>query len=292
VNKLTMEFVKKEFEKENYKLISNYYINSKTKLDYICPKGHKSSISWNSWQQGHRCCFCCKYRNKYTIKDIKREFEKEKYVLLSNKYINNKQKLNYICSNGHKCSICWSDWQQGKRCMLCFRKNNSGENHHNYGKKFSDKHRKNLAKARKGQKHTKKTIQKISESLKGRIFSKEHRNKISKSQIGNSNSMYGKHGSLNPNWKGGISCEPYCFEWSSKEFKDYIKERDDYKCLNPYCCSKNPNDLTIHHIDYNKKNCDPSNLITLCVSCNSRANKDRKWHKAWYQAIMYRRYIT
>jgi len=33
-----------------------------------------------------------------------------------------------------------------------------------------------------------------------------------------------------------------------------------------------------------------SNLITVCVSCNSLANVNRSWHKAWYQAIMFRRY--
>ena len=97
-----------------------------------------------------------------------------------------------------------------------------------------------------------------------------------------------RFGSGNPNWKGGISCEPYCFEWSSKEFKDFIKERDGYRCLNPYCFG-NIHRLSVHHIDYNKKNCDPNNLITLCVSCNSRANKDREWHTSWYRAIMYRR---
>ena len=93
----------------------------------------------------------------------------------------------------------------------------------------------------------------------------------------------------NPAWKGGISCEPYCYEWSFKEFKEYIKERDDNKCLNPDCFG-NIHRLNVHHIDYNKKNCEPENLITLCASCNSRANKDREWHEAWYLAIIYRRY--
>ena len=90
------------------------------------------------------------------------------------------------------------------------------------------------------------------------------------------------------NWRGGITCEPYCQDWT-KEYKEYIKERDSYICLNPYCYKGNIV-LSVHHIDYNKKNCKPSNLITVCRSCNTRANRDRGWHKAWYQAIMYRRY--
>jgi hypothetical protein len=103
-------------------------------------------------------------------------------------------------------------------------------------------------------------------------------------------SALNRFGSGNPSWKGGKSFEPYCEVWKDKEFKLDIRERDGNKCLNPYCDSKNPDDLTIHHIDYNKQNCHPSNLITVCRSCNSAANKDEKWHKAWYHAILNKRY--
>ena len=36
-----------------------------------------------------------------------------------------------------------------------------------------------------------------------------------------------------------------------------------------------------------KETVGPTNLITICNSCNSAANKDRRWHTAWYQAIIY-----
>ena len=96
-------------------------------------------------------------------------------------------------------------------------------------------------------------------------------------------------GSGHPNWKGGISKEPYCQEWT-KDLKEFVKQRDGYKCMNPYCNSKNPDDLTVHHIEYNKKLCKAEDLITTCRSCNFKANKDRFWHEAWYKSIMYRRY--
>lgn len=89
-------------------------------------------------------------------------------------------------------------------------------------------------------------------------------------------------------WKGGISCEPYCISWT-EDLKEYIKYRDNNICLNPDCW-KRTNRLAVHHIDYNKKNCNHTNLITICTSCNTRANTDRKWHKAWYQAILNKRY--
>jgi len=95
-------------------------------------------------------------------------------------------------------------------------------------------------------------------------------------------------GSNNHNWKGGISCEPYCSEWLDEDYKKSIKERGNYSCLNP-CCKKTYKGICIHHINYNKKDCRPKNLITLCYSCNSIANYNREWHKSWYQALIYRR---
>jgi hypothetical protein len=153
---------------------------------------------------------------------IKFEFEKEGYQLLTVEYKNNRQKLNYICPNGHQHSIIWNSWQQGKRCPTCANINNSGPN--------------------------------------------------------------------NINWKGGISFEPYCQIWKDAEYKSDIKLRDGNQCLNPYCDSKNYRDLTVHHIDYNKKNCAPQNLITVCRSCNARANTDRGWHTTWYRTILAKRY--
>ncbi len=92
-------------------------------------------------------------------------------------------------------------------------------------------------------------------------------------------------GKGNPRWLGGLSYGGYCPIWTDKEFKEYIFERDNYKCQNPDC-RKNSNILCRHHIDFNKKNCEPSNIILLCNSCNGRANADRDWHTAYYNAIM------
>ena len=33
--------------------------------------------------------------------------------------------------------------------------------------------------------------------------------------------------------------------------------------------------LVVHHIDYNKKNCNIDNLITLCSKCHGRTNFNR-----------------
>lgn len=50
---------------------------------------------------------------------IKKSFEDRDCILSTTEYKNGKQKLKYICSNGHSCSITWSDWCQGKGCKIC-----------------------------------------------------------------------------------------------------------------------------------------------------------------------------
>ena len=56
--KLTIEFVKSEFEKEGWECTSNEYVNNNTLLNYICPNGHYGVIRWTDWKQGHRCPKC------------------------------------------------------------------------------------------------------------------------------------------------------------------------------------------------------------------------------------------
>ena len=98
-------------------------------------------------------------------------------------------------------------------------------------------------------------------------------------------------GDGNPNWKGGISIEPYCDAWKDRDFKKDIQARDGQKCQNPDC-RKNCVSLTVHHIDYDKKNCHPQNLITLCISCNARANFNREFWEAGYKEIIRHKYIA
>jgi len=119
MKRLTYDYIKSQFEKEGYTLLSKEYKNAHQKLDYICSKGHRHSIRWNSWQQGKRCLYCAKCAKKM-IEEIREAFESEGYKLLTKEYRNSCQKLKYICPNGHKHSISWGAWLQGKRCPYCY----------------------------------------------------------------------------------------------------------------------------------------------------------------------------
>lgn len=94
----------------------------------------------------------------------------------------------------------------------------------------------------------------------------------------------------NPNWQNGISFELYTQEFNN-ELKEKIRQRDNYTCQ---LCGKTQKQesktrnrkLSVHHIDYDKENCDKSNLITLCSSCNSKVNRNRDYWFAYFTYIM------
>ena len=162
---------------------------------------------------------------------------------------------------------------------------------------------------RKGIKHSEETKRRISQKLKGRIIpeeirrkmskfltghigywrgkklSKEHRRKMSiahkekkKSEEHRKNISLAKIGNKNPSWRGGKSFEPYTTDWT-ETLRKAIRERDHYVCQ---LCNQYGN--VIHHIDYDKKNCNPENLINLCQKCNSKVNFNRKYWKDYFIA--------
>ena len=124
MKKLTLEYIKKQFELENYQLILTRYVNTKQKnLSYVCSNGHKHKTSWNNWQSGKRCPYCARKKSRparyKNFEEIKASFEKENYFLLSRNRSNSKSKLISICPHGHLHITRWNNWQQGKRCAIC-----------------------------------------------------------------------------------------------------------------------------------------------------------------------------
>lgn len=93
-------------------------------------------------------------------------------------------------------------------------------------------------------------------------------------------------GDRNSNWQGGKSFEPYPIEFNNS-LKRKIMERDNYQCQNPQCI-KTSEISNIHHIDYDKDECHPNNLITLCGSCHSQTNGNREYWKIFYSDLLSR----
>lgn len=88
-----------------------------------------------------------------------------------------------------------------------------------------------------------------------------------------------------PAWRGGKSFEPYPSDFNTR-LKSKIKSRDKGLCAR---CGE-PG-IDVHHIDYDKNNNNPINLILLCKRCHGATNANRKlWQEVfnWHiENIMY-----
>jgi hypothetical protein len=88
------------------------------------------------------------------------------------------------------------------------------------------------------------------------------------------------------NWKGGKSFEEYGPNFT-EELKKQIRQRDEQRCQE---CFRHQNELNktlaVHHIDFNKKNNVPSNLISLCTSCHVQTNYGRDGWSGYFNNIM------
>ena len=92
---------------------------------------------------------------------------------------------------------------------------------------------------------------------------------------GEKNPNYGSKkmiGSNNPNWQGGIDKSIYPAQWNNR-LKRTVLERDKFTCQ---ICKQYPcNNLVVHHKDKNKKNCEESNLVSLCRKCHGLIHHDK-----------------
>lgn len=125
---------------------------------------------------------------------------------------------------------------------------------------------------------------KIRKSLEGRKYSQERRDNMSKAHMGFKHSeatvqkmRISRSGAGNAAWQGGISYEPYGLEFNA-ELREQIRKRDEHKCQ--VCVTDQKGlrrKLSVHHIDYDKKNNKPENLVSLCESCHTATNSNRRY---------------
>ena len=81
-------------------------------------------------------------------------------------------------------------------------------------------------------------------------------------------------------------------EQLSNDIKEKIRLRDNNECQ--YCFKTSlehiqeyGQKLHVHHIDYDKTNCEEENLITLCISCNVKANYQREYWESYFKEEKY-----
>jgi len=171
------------------------------------------------------------------------------------------------------------------------------------GKKFSEEHKRKLSISNSGKnngfygkKHSLETIEAMKKKKIGsKVHSEEHKKNMSLKFSGINNPSKRKdvrikiscwhQGITEEQWNGFLTENKYCDVWNDREYREDILERDNHRCQNPDCWN-NSKRIARHHINYDKKDCNPNNLIILCTSCNSRANANRDYWESKYSELV------
>jgi hypothetical protein len=107
---------------------------------------------------------------------------------------------------------------------------------------------------------------------------------------GPGNPMYGKVGSLNPNWKGGVTPERQAF-YASAEWKAVakrVKRRDHWTCQRCGATRGDGLKLAIHHVipfGVVRLRLDPANLVLLCQACHDFVHSRRNVRKEFIGSV-------
>lgn len=80
---------------------------------------------------------------------------------------------------------------------------------------------------------------------------------------------YTRAGEQSPMYIDGRSHLPYTEDWP--EISLAMRKRDGWECQRCHGDSRN---LHVHHIDQDKQNNDPENLVTLCAPCHGQVHAE------------------
>jgi len=150
------------------------------------------------------------------------------------------------------------------------------------GKPMSEQQKMNLSKGWKKENNKpckEETKQKISKKLMGHEVKEETRQKLHETHLGEKA----------PNWKGGISFEPYCPKFN-ENLKLRVRAFFEYRCI---ICGKHENECNkkhcVHHVEYNKQACcdgKPVHFAILCTKHHTKTNNDReRWEEMFHRVI-------
>lgn len=289
-----------------YECISDIYINSKSKLEFLCDKNHEFKMKWgNFYSTGQRCPLCLDRKNgrrsKWTIKKIRSTTEiiATNYKCISNKYKDISTKLDFICDKYHKFRTCWDSFHtKSSRCPICYIKRIKEDTSvwtsykggvSRKGLPLYDTYAPQIdwcEEVKRDPEYPRFLNVRCTESSCRKWF------------MPTTNEIYHRIGSFDNKRKGesrfycSKKCKQTCSIYNQKlypkgfktrngrdsevqaELRDMVLKRDGYICLK--CGSKE--DLIAHHIE--SLNCNPlmsadvDNCMTVCESCHDEIHKE------------------
>jgi hypothetical protein len=101
-------------------LISTKYINANSKLLWECEKGHQWEARWANIKNAGQWCPYCAGKAKPNIIELQQFASSKQGKLISTKYTNAKQALDWECLEGHQWKACWDNIKNaGQWCPYC-----------------------------------------------------------------------------------------------------------------------------------------------------------------------------
>jgi hypothetical protein len=144
---LDFEYVKKFFEDNGCKLLSDTYVRNNKKLKYICECGSQSEISFNSFHFGSRCAKCSirktSAHRRNSFDKVKEIFETESCELLASEYLNSVTPIKFKCSCGNIDYVKLVNFVSGSRCKQCsqLKRSRAGNKNPNWNPNLSNEDR-------------------------------------------------------------------------------------------------------------------------------------------------------
>lgn len=90
-----------------------------TRIFSICKSNNTDKVTMGTLHGEGAHCVIQDMSRKRTLNEIRPEFTRRGYILLSTEYKNNCSKLMCLCPKRHACSISWNDFSQGRGCIQC-----------------------------------------------------------------------------------------------------------------------------------------------------------------------------
>lgn len=217
-------------ESRGYKWISGEYRNASSRIRLECPKGHLWETTWGSFHCGESGCSICAGILRKTPEEVQEYVESRGYKWVNGEYQNASSRLELECPKGHLWETTWGSFCNARsECSICAKGIDSV---------CAGRLRKTPEEVRdyidsRGYKWVSGEYQNACSRLKlecpkGHLWKTTwgsfHCGESGCSICAYINSLGPNH----PNWRGGISKDPYCEIWNIKEFKEMIKARDGY----------------------------------------------------------------
>jgi len=124
----------------------------------------------------------------------------------------------------------------------------------------------------------------------GKLFSSDHNtilNLLRKNNIQTRPQKFYISGNKNYNWIDGNS--EYNQDYN-ETFRKFIRNRDKCCMLCNRFIDENNRNLSVHHVDYNKKLSIKENCLCLCIRCHVLTNINRANWTKFFQSMLSERY--